>query len=146
MKETAKAIRAEVAAAQASMTAMDPASTILKPRPDKWSRQEILGHLIDSAVNNYHRFVRAQHGEAKDFPCYRQDDWVAAQHYNEQDWNALVEMWSLLNTHLAHIIDRIPENAGGAPVNFGSDQPARLDYVVRDYLVHMRHHLAQILG
>ncbi|HLG31627.1 MAG TPA: hypothetical protein VI362_01205, partial [Ignavibacteriaceae bacterium] len=31
-----------------------------KPAPNKWSKKEILGHLIDSAANNHHRFVRAQ--------------------------------------------------------------------------------------
>lgn len=31
-----------------------------KPNPKKWSKKEILGHLIDSASNNHQRFVRAQ--------------------------------------------------------------------------------------
>ena len=30
-----------------------------KPSPKKWSKKEILGHLIDSATNNHHRFIRA---------------------------------------------------------------------------------------
>lgn len=33
---------------------------LLKPSIDKWSKKEILGHLIDSATNNHQRFVRAQ--------------------------------------------------------------------------------------
>lgn len=31
-----------------------------KPAPDKWSKKEILGHLIDSAANNHHRFIKIQ--------------------------------------------------------------------------------------
>lgn len=31
-----------------------------KINPAKWSKKEILGHLIDSATNNHHRFVRVQ--------------------------------------------------------------------------------------
>lgn len=31
-----------------------------KPAPGKWSKKEILGHLIDSAANNHQRFVRLQ--------------------------------------------------------------------------------------
>ncbi len=27
--------------------------------PDKWTRIELLGHLLDSAANNHQRFVRA---------------------------------------------------------------------------------------
>lgn len=145
MKDTAAELRAEITRSRAAMGQMDPVKTVIKPRPEKWSKQEILGHLIDSAVNNYHRFVRAQHGAAEDFPCYRQDDWVAAQHYNDRQWLELVELWSVLNMHLAHVIERIPDECADAPINFNEDNPARLDYVVSDYLVHMRHHLAQIL-
>ena len=29
--------------------------------PEKWSKKEILGHLIDSATNNHHRFIKGQY-------------------------------------------------------------------------------------
>src|SRR5229473_1548246 len=46
-------------------------------RPEgKWSRKEILGHLIDSAANNHQRFVRLQHEEMLVYPSYRGDEWV----------------------------------------------------------------------
>lgn len=32
----------------------------VKPLPTKWSKKEIIGHLIDSATNNHQRFVRGQ--------------------------------------------------------------------------------------
>ena len=28
--------------------------------PEKWSKKQVLGHLIDSATNNHQRFIRAQ--------------------------------------------------------------------------------------
>lgn len=31
-----------------------------RPVPNKWSKQEILGHLIDSAINNLKRFTEIQ--------------------------------------------------------------------------------------
>lgn len=31
-----------------------------KPAPGKWSKLEILGHLIDSAINNLKRFTEIQ--------------------------------------------------------------------------------------
>ena len=34
-----------------------------KPNPDKWSKKEILGHLVDSAQNNTRRFIVAQYEE-----------------------------------------------------------------------------------
>src|SRR5262249_22628699 len=44
----------------------------------KWSPRQILGHLCDSAVNNYHRVVRAQQTDELHFPGYQQEHWVAA--------------------------------------------------------------------
>lgn len=32
-----------------------------KPLPEKWSKKQILGHLIDSAANNHQRFIRIQY-------------------------------------------------------------------------------------
>jgi len=34
-----------------------------KPSPARWSKKEILGHLVDSAQNNIRRFVVAQYDE-----------------------------------------------------------------------------------
>src|ERR1700753_2074239 len=46
-----------------------------KPHPHKWSKKEILGHLVDSAQNNIRRFIVAQY---EDTPVigYDQDAWV----------------------------------------------------------------------
>ena len=44
-----------------------PATKAAESRgPGKWSAQQVIGHLIDSAANNHQRFVRAQQA-----PAYR---------------------------------------------------------------------------
>lgn len=45
----------------ARLSSMDKTSLDHKPSPGKWSKKEILGHLVDSAGNNLHRFVRGQY-------------------------------------------------------------------------------------
>src|SRR5262252_10395120 len=79
-----------------------------RPAPGKWSKKEILGHLIDSATNNHQRFVRAQISDELTFPGYEQDEWVRRQDYNSKPWNELVELWRLFNRHVAHIIRNLP--------------------------------------
>ena len=49
-----------------------------KPNPDKWSKKEIIGHLIDSATNNLHRFVRCTY-EQEFKLIYAQNEWVIAE-------------------------------------------------------------------
>lgn len=126
-----------------------------KSSPDKWSIKEVLGHLIDSAANNHQRFVRAQFTDDLVFPGYEQENWVNAQKYNDEAWSDMVQLWSSYNLHLLHVIAAIPEaTLLRARIRHNLDQialqpvdkndPTTLDYFVRDYLVHMKHHLDQI--
>jgi hypothetical protein len=113
--------------------------------PGKWSRKQVLGHVIDSALNNLHRFVRAQHGTELVFPDYDQPSWVAAGGYQDRPWPSLVSLWSELNDHVAEVIARIPAERLEVPCRIGASQPLTLEFIVRDYVRHLRHHLGQIL-
>ena len=42
------------------LSAISDEAASRKPAPNKWSKKEILGHLIDSAANNHQRFMRLQ--------------------------------------------------------------------------------------
>ena len=58
--------------------------------PGKWNRQEILGHLIDSALNNLQRFVRTQY-EHDPFVYYEQDTWNKLNAYTQASHIELVD-------------------------------------------------------
>lgn len=115
-----------------------------KPAPDRWCVKEILGHLVDSAVNNHHRFVRAQEVGSLEFPKYFQDSWVSRQGYSDSDWPPLVELWRLYNRHLAHVVRRVPAAKLVVVCRIGPYEPVTLGYLIEDYLVHLQHHLRQI--
>ena len=51
--------------------------------PGKWTRIEVLGHLLDSAAHNHQRFARAMHAESLSAPGYDGDAQVRAQHYGD---------------------------------------------------------------
>ncbi len=110
----------------------------------KWSSKQIIGHLIDSAANNHHRFVRAQQGLGLAFPPYAQDHWVSSQHYQDRSWDDLVTMWHAYNLHLSHVIGRIPEDRRHVPCTIETDTPVTLEFLASDYVVHLRHHLGQV--
>jgi len=145
MKQIASEIRTVVDAVEARLVDMSAEEVTRRDAPDSWSKKEILGHLIDSASNNHQRFVRACSSGALEFPYYRQEDWARVQRCNEADWRNLIELWSAFNHHLCHIIERIPESAYANPCNIGQPEPVRLEFVVRDYLRHMKHHLVDLL-
>lgn len=134
-----------VALARPCLLSIPPETARIKPAPSEWSKQEILGHLIDSAMNNIQRLVRGSYNAARDFPPYRQDDWVAIQGYNERDWHEIIEMWVMTNRHLCAVMERLPEECLQNLCGIGRDEPVTLDFVITDYLRHMNMHLNQVL-
>ncbi len=114
--------------------------------PGRWSKKQILGHLIDSAANNHQRFVRAQLAESYAGPTYEQESWVATQSYATESWPDLVNLWLLYNRHLLHIIRTVRESALAVPCVIADSAPVPLSEVMSSYVDHMEHHLAQLLG
>jgi hypothetical protein len=115
------------------------------PRPVKWSKKEILGHLVDSAANNHQRFVRLQLQQSLELPGYEQDGWVRTQHYQNRSWNDIIELWRVYNRHLAHLVRTVDSRALGNTWRAPDGAIQDLEFVMRDYVVHMKHHLGQIL-
>src|SRR4029450_11989429 len=111
----------------------------------RWTRKQVLGHLVDSALNNYHRVIRAQQGAELRFPDYDQRHWVDAGAYGEREWTDLVRLWSQLNHQLAHAIARVSDAALGRLCHIADAAPVTREAVVRDYPRHLQHHLRQIL-
>lgn len=153
--DAAAELRRAVDEAMPVLRAIPDGASDRRPAPGKWSAREIVGHLIDSATNNHQRFVRAQFQGDLVFPGYDQDAWVAAQRYNAAPWRDLVELWRGYNLHLARVMEGVPAEVrdrehrrhnfhqiGFRPVPEG--EASTLDYLMHDYVVHLRHHLAQI--
>ena len=115
-----------------------------KSAPGQWSKKEILGHLIDSAANNHQRFVRAQSTAELRIPGYEQEVWVATQRYQSESWENLVQLWKSYNHHLLHLISAIPENVLSHHCFIGDNKPVTLEFVIQDYVRHLKHHLEQI--
>ena len=157
MQDSARRLLLVLDAAAPRLLELDDTASAGRPAPGKWSSKEIVGHLIDSASNNHARFVRAQLQDDLIFPGYAQDDWVAAQRYQDAPWRQLVELWAAFNRHLARVMAAVPEDVRMKPrtrhnlhqIAFRTvpeNQPATLDYFMRDYVYHLEHHLQQILG
>ena len=118
-----------------------------KPGPDKWSKQEILGHLIDSAINNLKRFTDAQYlPRPYQVPRYQQNDLVVINRYQQLPIDHLLQLWSLLNQQIAYVVSNIPNEKLSYTVIIPSGESRTLEWIAIDYVDHMEHHLKQVFG
>jgi hypothetical protein len=135
-----------VAEAKPLLLKLTNADTSKRPGPGKWSKKEILGHLLDSASNNHQRFVRAALQGSLAFPGYLQDKLVDLQNFREMDWGFVVEFWTSYNRFLAHVLTCLPAKAATITCVIGDNKPATLGWIAEDYVAHLKHHLNQIVG
>jgi hypothetical protein len=145
MVDLAAELRAEVERAAERLRSLAETEVVRDRGADKWVKKEILGHLIDSAANNHQRFVRAQAVDPFVWPGYDQRFWVSAHGYRRRSWFELVGLWVALNRHVARVIEAMPPERLSTHCLIGDHEPATLEWWMRDYLRHLRHHLAQIL-
>ena len=117
----------------------------VKLAPHKWSKKEIIGHLLDSACNNQQKFLRTMLTPELQFVGYQQNEWVVLQNYNAVEWTMLIGWWQCVNEHIAHIIHNAPKETLTHTIQIVNDGPFTLEFIMADYVEHLKHHLKQIL-
>lgn len=135
---------ATVQEAAERLRGLELAEVSYRPSPDRWTIKQVIGHLIDSAANNHQRFVRAQLSDEIVFPKYDQNEWVSVQDYDSEDWQDLLNFWVLYNRHLAHTIRHVGPKSLHVKCTIGDYGPVTLQFLIEDYVVHLKHHLAKI--
>lgn len=114
-----------------------------KPSPKKWSKKEIIGHLIDSATNNHQRFVRGQFENIPEI-SYEQNNWNEFSFYNQIESKQIISFWTIYNKQIIEIIKRIPKENLEKQIKIGNNI-LTLEFLIIDYVEHLEHHLKQII-
>lgn len=117
-----------------------------KPKPEKWSKKEVLGHLIDSGNNNLRRFICGQY-EVNPKIVYQQDFWARANNYQNVPKKNVIQLWKLLNEQICEVLKTMPTENAVLSCDTGKDkaQLHSLEWLAEDYVKHLKHHLNQIL-
>lgn len=145
MKQAMDELELIIPQVEKMITEVSDAALVAKPSPDKWSKIEILGHLVDSAHNNLRRFIVAQHEQQPNI-YYRQEEWVRANAYQHADRENLLTLWVLLNQQIIRVCRAMPTENYERVCNTGREQPSLhpLSFIADDYVRHLKHHLGQI--
>ena len=115
-----------------------------KSTPEKWSKKEILGHLIDSATNNHHRFIRAQFEDTPKI-SYDQNKWNKFSYYQQIKTGQLIGFWTSYNLQLLDLIKLIHTSTLSRLCNTGGENNVTIEWLFNDYVSHLEYHLKQIL-
>jgi hypothetical protein len=114
------------------------------PAPGKWSRQQVLGHLVDSAINNLKRFTDAQLVEQPYIIIpYKQDGLMEVNAYQELPLQHLLILWQSLNQQIVFVVRNIPVDKLAYEVQpqYNQTGSQTLAWLICDYVAHMEHHL-----
>ena len=124
--------------------AIEDADFSAKPIPHKWSKKEVLGHLIDSAQNNLRRFICGQYETQPPHITYQQDFWVASNDYQRMSREDVLALWRLINLRICAVLENMPEKNYSKECNTGTLHT--LEWLAQDYLKHLKHHINQIIS
>ena len=147
MKEVTEELDSIVSEFVAKISAISEKDFAAKPLPNKWSKKEVLGHLIDSAQNNLRRFICGQYESTPPHIIYEQDFWVSANAYGQAKSEHVIQLWQLINMRLCDVLNAMPPGNCNKNCNTGrtSEQLRSLEWLAEDYVKHMKHHLNQII-
>ncbi len=116
-----------------------------KPNPEKWSRKEILGHLIDSAINNLQRFTEIQF-ENKPYKIrkYNQAELVKANDYQNSEVEEVLKLWISINNRIKNLIKQQTKETLNFKIELDNGTISDLRFLIVDYVDHLEHHINQI--
>lgn len=117
-----------------------------RPLPNKWSRKEVIGHLIDSGQNNLRRFIVSTYADTPPNITYEQDIWVKMNGYQYMPADDVITLWSLVNRQILAVLKHMPPDLFSKTCDTGKDkqQLHSLLWLAEDYVKHMKHHLNQV--
>ena len=119
-----------------------------RPYPQKWSPQEVIGHLVDSAIHNLIRFTEAPAHAACEiaYPLrgYDQDHLVEVNGYREVDGAALLALWRMLNARIAAVLARLSRAELDAPVELPDGTRVDVRALAEAYVAHLEDHVDQL--
>lgn len=145
MEQTIHKLQGLLASGSDTIANCSQSELIDKTSPKKWSKIELLGHLVDSALNNLQRFTEIQFAE-KPYQVrkYNQDELVKANNYQQANPIELAQLWLSLNRRIMAVMGYQTDRTLNYTIEIDAGEFSNLRFLMTDYVDHLEHHLKQI--
>lgn len=111
----------------------------------KWSKKEIIGHLVDSSIHNLVRFTEINYFEKPYiYRTYNQNDLIKINQYQDMNNDELIQLWFSLNNQIIRLFKTVTEEALEYKIQLNDNSIIDLRFLMTDYVEHLEHHINQI--
>ncbi len=147
MKEAINRLKELLAITKEYVSKSSDAELSLKANPEKWSKKEIIGHLIDSGINNIRRFtaVLIEKEPYRIMPM-KQVELVKVNDYQNSEIEELLALLVSINVRIKKLM--LLQNTQTLATRielYRKGNMSDLRYLMEDYVVHFEHHVNQII-
>ena len=148
MKETANKLDGLLMMLKKYISESSDSELSYKVNPEKWSKKEIIGHLIDSGINNTKRFTAVLiEKEPYRITAMRQVELVKLNDYQNADMNELLALLLSLNIRIKKLM--LMQNTETLTTKielYTEGNMSDLRYLMEDYVAHLEQHVHQIMN
>ena len=148
MKETANKLDGLLMMLKKYISESSDSELSYKVNPEKWSKKEIIGHLIDSGINNTKRFTAVLiEKEPYRITAMRQVELVKLNDYQNADMDELLALLLSLNIRIKKLM--LMQNTETLTTKielYTEGNMSDLRYLMEDYVAHLEQHVHQIMN
>lgn len=123
------------------LDALEPATRLHRYAPDKWSIQELLGHITDTERIFAYRLLRVARGDETPLPGFDENAYVVSAEAEKCEWGGLVEEFACVRRSSVSLLANLPE-AAWTRVGTTSNHPTSVRALAYIMIGHVEHHIA----
>lgn len=117
-----------------------------KFNPKKWSKKEILGHLVDSGINNLQLFTEIEFKEKPyQLRSYNQDELVEVNNYQDSETKDILDLLIAINKRIIAVVSFQTNETLNYEIITYDSKNLDFKYLIEDYIKHFEHHTKQII-
>ena len=109
------------------------------------SKKKSLAHLVNMAVFQHQRMVRAQFENEPEI-IHDSENWLMYSNYEKLNSRRLINFWKNYNLFIGDLVENSEGDSFQKQCFLGVEEPVSLEELFNDYVIEVRSHLNKIIS